>query len=105
MGHSRDDAVHKKSNKMKTHWPKWLKFLVLAYFKVFFRTRYKEIDVILVQCPFKVCKTKTKTKTKQKQKQKKKIKNHRHMSYFDCPYRKIDLCDLFPVLLECITCV
>ena len=52
MGHSGDDAVHKKSNKMKTHWPNWLKFLVLAYFKVLFRTGYKEIDVILVQCPF-----------------------------------------------------
>ena len=46
MGHSGDDAVHKKSNKMKTHWPNWLKFLVLAYFKVLFRTRYNEIDVM-----------------------------------------------------------
>ena len=50
MGHC-DDAVHKKSNKMKMHWPNWLKFLVLAYFKVLFRTRYNEIDVILVQFP------------------------------------------------------
>ena len=29
---------------MKTHWPNWLKFV---YFIVLFRTRYKELDVIL----------------------------------------------------------
>ena len=46
MGHSGDDAVHWNSNKMKTHWPNWLKFLVLVYFIILFRTRYKEIDVI-----------------------------------------------------------
>ena len=39
--------------KIKTHWPNWLKFLVLVYFIVLFRTRYKELDVIFVQCPFK----------------------------------------------------
>ena len=38
---------------MKTHWPNWLKFLVLVYFIVLLRTRYKEIDFIPVQCPFK----------------------------------------------------
>ena len=27
--------------------------MVLSYFKVLFGARYKEIDVILVQCPFK----------------------------------------------------
>ena len=37
---------------MKMHWPNWMKFLVLVYFIVLFRTRYKELDVILVQCPF-----------------------------------------------------
>ena len=53
MGHSGDDAVHEKSNKIKTHWPNWLKFLVFVYSIVLFRTRYKELDVILVQCPSK----------------------------------------------------
>ena len=43
----------KKSNEMKTLWRNRLKFLVLVYYKVFFRTKYKKIDVILVQCPFK----------------------------------------------------
>ena len=54
MGHSGDDAVHKKKiKKMKTHRPNRLKLLVSQdYFKVLFRTTYKEIDVILVQCPF-----------------------------------------------------
>ena len=45
------DVVHKKSNKMKTHWSNRLKVLVVAYFKVLFRTRYKEIDVYLSNAP------------------------------------------------------
>ena len=53
MGHSGDDVVHKKSNKMKTHWPNRLQLVVLVYFKVLFRTRYIEINVLLVHCPYK----------------------------------------------------
>ena len=54
MGHSEDDAVHKIAHKMKTHWQNQLKTLVFAYFKFHYRIRYKQIDVILVQCPFKL---------------------------------------------------
>ena len=42
MGHSGDDVNHKISNKMKMHGQTCLKFLVLVYYKVFFRTRYKK---------------------------------------------------------------
>ena len=42
----------KNQIKMKMHWPNWLKFLV-GLFIVLFRTRYEEIDAILVQHPFK----------------------------------------------------
>ena len=52
MGHSEDDAVHKIPQKMKTHWQNNLKFSVLVWFTIFYRTRYKKIDVRLVQCPF-----------------------------------------------------
>ena len=49
-----DDAVHKiPKNKMKTHWQNQLKISVLAWFKILYDMRYKKIDVILVQCPFK----------------------------------------------------
>ena len=65
MGHSEDDVVHKRLNKMKMHWQNRLKFLVLVYDKVFFRTRYKKIDVILVQCPFKWGKMGPKNKEKE----------------------------------------
>ena len=51
MGHSGDDAVHKRSHKMKTHWENQQKSLVLVYFKVFCRIRHKKICPILVQCP------------------------------------------------------
>ena len=53
MGHSEDDAVHKIPHKMKTHWQNQLKILVLTKFNILYRIRYKKIDVILVQCPFK----------------------------------------------------
>ena len=52
MGHSGDDVNDKKPHKMKTHWPNQLKISVLVYFKVLYRTRYKNIDVILdYTCP------------------------------------------------------
>ena len=54
MGHSEDDAVHKIPHKMKTHWQNKLKFLVLVWFTILYRTRYKKIDVRLVQCPFNI---------------------------------------------------
>ena len=38
---------------MKMHRQNQLKILVLVYFKILYRIRYKNIDVILVQCPFK----------------------------------------------------
>ena len=38
---------------MKTHWQNQLKISVLAWFKLLYRIKYKDIDVILVQCPFK----------------------------------------------------
>ena len=53
MGHSEDDAVHKIPHKMKTHWQNQLKFSVSVWFEILYRTRYKKIGVILVQCPFK----------------------------------------------------
>ena len=53
MGHSEDDAVHKIPYKMKTHWHNKLKFSVLVRFTILYRTRYKKINVRLVQCPFK----------------------------------------------------
>ena len=53
MGHSEDDAVHKIPYKMKTLWQNQLKFLVLVWFTILYWTRYKKIDVRLVQCPFK----------------------------------------------------
>ena len=46
MGHSGDDVNHKKPHKMKTRWPNQLKISVSVYFQVFYRTRYKKIDVI-----------------------------------------------------------
>ena len=52
MGHSEDDAVHKIPHKMKTHRQNKLKFSVLVWFTILYRTRYKKIDVRLVQCPF-----------------------------------------------------
>ena len=52
MGHSENDAVHKIPHKMKTHWQNQLKFLVWVWFTILYRTRYKKIDVRLVQCPF-----------------------------------------------------
>ena len=52
MGHSGDDVNHKKPHKMKTHWPIQLKLSVLVYFKVLYRTRYKNMNVILdYTCP------------------------------------------------------
>ena len=54
MGHSEDDVVHKIPHKMKTHWQNQLKFSVLVWFTILYRTRYKKIDDRLVQCP---CKT------------------------------------------------
>ena len=56
MGHSGDDAVHKIPLKVKMHWQNQLKFLVLVEYKILYRIRYKKIDVILVQCPFKIYK-------------------------------------------------
>ena len=53
MGHSEDDVVHKIPHKMKTLWQNQLKFSVLVWFTILYRTRYKKIDVRLVQCPFK----------------------------------------------------
>ena len=47
MGHSGDDVNHKKSHKMKMHWPNQLKIWILVYFKVLYRTKHKNIDVIL----------------------------------------------------------
>ena len=38
---------------MKTHWQNQLKFSVLVWFQILYRIRYKKIDVILAQCPFK----------------------------------------------------
>ena len=49
---------------MLTHWPNRLKIFVFAYFKVLLRTRYKEIDVIFVQCLFKQLLTKYQIFTK-----------------------------------------
>ena len=54
MGHSEDDAVHKIPHKMTTHWQNQLKILVLVQVKILYRIRYKNLDVILVQCPFKL---------------------------------------------------
>ena len=54
MGHSEDDAVHKIPHKMKTHWQNKLKFSVLVWLTILYRTRYKKIYVRLVQCPFKL---------------------------------------------------
>ena len=56
MGHSENDAVHKIPHKMKTHWQNQLKISVQVYFKILFRIRYKEIEVIPVQCPFNIWK-------------------------------------------------
>ena len=53
MGHSEDDAVHKIPHKMKILWQNQLKILVVVSFKILYGIRYKKIDVILVQCPFK----------------------------------------------------
>ena len=53
MGHTEDDAVYKIPHKMKTHWQNQLKISVLVQFKIHYRKRYKKINVILVQCPFK----------------------------------------------------
>ena len=50
--HSEDDAVHKIPHKIQTHWQNKLKFSVLVWFTILYRTRYKKIDVRLVQCPF-----------------------------------------------------
>ena len=71
MEHSEDDVNQKKPHKMKMHLPNQLELSVLVCFKVGYRTRYKNIDVILdytmcnvvfhlyfcnthVQCSFKV---------------------------------------------------
>ena len=52
MGHSGDDVNYKTPHKMKTRWPYQLKISKLVYLKVFYRTRYKKIDVILnYTCP------------------------------------------------------
>ena len=52
MGHSGDDVNHKKPHKMKTHRQIQLKISVLVYFKVLYRNRYKNMDVILdYTCP------------------------------------------------------
>ena len=56
MGHSGDDAVHKIPHKMKTQGQNQLKFSVLVWFTILYRTRYKKTDVRLVQCPFKATK-------------------------------------------------
>ena len=53
MGHFEDDAVHKIPHEMKTHRQNQLKISVLVWFIILYRIRYKTIDVILVQCPFK----------------------------------------------------
>ena len=42
MGHSEDDAVHKRLHKTKTHWQNQLKISALVYFKILCRTRYKK---------------------------------------------------------------
>ena len=55
MGHSQDAAVYKILNKMKTLWQDQLKISVSVLFKTLYRSRYKRIDVIPVQCPFKSC--------------------------------------------------
>ena len=52
MGHSEDDAVHKIPHKMNTYWQNQLKISVLVKFIILYGIRYKNIDVILVQCPF-----------------------------------------------------
>ena len=56
MGDSEDDAVHKIPHKLKTHWQNKLKFSVLVWFAILYRTSYKKIDVRLVQCPFNMIK-------------------------------------------------
>ena len=38
---------------MKTHRQNQLKLSVLVWYSILYSTRYKKIDVILVQCPFK----------------------------------------------------
>ena len=43
MRHSEDDAVHKIPQKMKTHWQNQLKFSVLIWFTILYRTRYKKM--------------------------------------------------------------
>ena len=56
MGHSRDDVVHKILHKMKTYQQNQLKSWVLVYLK-FSLELYKEIDAILIQCPFNIFQT------------------------------------------------
>ena len=53
MEHSEDDAVYKILHKMKTFWQNQLKISESVLFKILYRIRYKKIDVILVQFPFK----------------------------------------------------
>ena len=50
--HPGDNVVHKKPRQMKSHWQKQLKSMVLVYFKVLYRIRYKNIHAILVQRPY-----------------------------------------------------
>ena len=41
-GHSGDDDAHKIPHKLKTHCQNQLTSLILVYFKVFYRTKYKK---------------------------------------------------------------
>ena len=52
IGHTENDIVHKIPHKMKMQWQNQLEISVLVQFKILYRIRLKEIDVILVQCPF-----------------------------------------------------
>ena len=68
MGHSEDDAVHKIPHKMKMHWQNRLKILGTGL--ILYRIRYKMIDVIFVQCLFKLFHKFKKKKLKKKNKNK-----------------------------------
>ena len=42
MGHSEDDAVHKIPHKMKMHLQNEQKILILIWFNILYRSRYKD---------------------------------------------------------------
>ena len=54
MGHSGDDAVHKIPHNENALAELVETFCIgLNKFEILYRIKYKKIDVILVQCPFK----------------------------------------------------